>query len=264
MDKSWVPDDVDVAQPSSARMYDYYLGGAHNFEVDRRAAQAALQAMPFTAQGAQANRYWLTRTVRFLVQAGVRQLLDLGSGVPTVGNVHEIAHDLDPRTRVVYIDIDPVATAHAQLLLADNDHAVAVQADMREVERVLDKATHHLDFTQPIGVLMSAVLHFVPDSDHPREIVARYREALTPGSYLAVSHMSTIDRPVDEIQRFTDVYASTPNPVTLREHDDILAMFDGLTLVEPGLVRVPLWRPESTPTPAQHQFPGYAAVGYLS
>lgn len=261
MTESWIPDDVDVSEPSSARMYDYYLGGAHNFAVDRKAADRVLEAMPFTAVGAQTNRAWLRRAVRFLVEAGVRQFLDLGSGTPTVGNVHEIAQDIDPRVRVVYVDVDPVATAHARRLLTGNDQAWAVNADVRDVAGVLEQAREQLDPGEPVALLASAVLHFIPDSDRPGELLDGYFAGLPEGSYLALSHMSPIGRPADEIKQFTDAYAQTPNPVTLRDRDAIAALLSGVELVEPGLVRLPFWRPDDTPRPEDENFPGYAAVG---
>lgn len=263
MTDSWVPDDVDVSEPSSARMYDYYLGGAHNLEVDRVAAERVLQAMPFTAVGAQTNRAWLRRAVRFLVDAGVRQFLDLGSGTPTVGNVHEIAQDRDPRVRVVYVDIDPVATAHARRLLTGNSQAWAVHGDVRDVTEVIERAGESLDLREPVALLASAVLHFIADADDPARLLAAYYEHLAAGSYLALSHMSPIGRPADEIKQFTDAYAETPNPVTLRDHDQIAALLTGVDLAEPGLVRVPFWRPDDPPKPGDENFPGFAAVGVI-
>ncbi|GAB2736836.1 SAM-dependent methyltransferase [Salinifilum aidingensis] len=260
MSDSWVPDGIDFNQPSPARMYDYYLGGAHNFEVDRKAAERAIATMPFTETGAQVNRAWLGRAVRDLVARGVRQFLDLGSGVPTVGNVHEIAQRDEPSCRVVYVDIDPVATAHASRMLAGNPLAGVVRADMCDVDAVLDGASAHLDWNRPVALLVSAVLHFVPDERRPGDVLARYRERMVPGSYLALSHMSRSGLPPEEVAQFTDVYRSTARPVVLRERDEIEPLLAGFTPVEPGLVRVPLWHPEREPAPADEDFPGFAVV----
>ncbi|RZS30319.1 S-adenosyl methyltransferase [Herbihabitans rhizosphaerae] len=261
MDSEWVPESVDLSKPSAARMYDYYLGGGHNFAVDREAAEKAIAAMPFTTTGARTNRAWLRRAVTYLCGAGMRQFLDLGSGVPTVGNVHEIAQTAAPEAKVVYVDVDPVAYEHARLLLADNDNASSVRADMRDVDRVLTASAELLDLDQPVAVLMSAVLHFVPDSDRPAEIVAGYRDALVPGSYIALSHMSPIGRPAEELERFQAVYKGAANPVSLRDRAAIEPLLAGLELVEPGLVKVPLWHPEDPPKPEHEDFPGYGVVG---
>jgi SAM-dependent methyltransferase len=187
----WVPPEVNVVVPSSARIYDYVLGGGHNFEVDRQAAERLLEAVP-AREMARLNRAYLRRAVLFLIDAGIRQFLDLGSGIPTVGNVHEVAQEADPSTRVLYVDIEPIAVAHSELLLADNNNASVIRADLRKPETILDTSEAHrlLDMTQPLGLLMVGVMQFVPDSDDPWAIVASYRDRLAPGSYLAISHFT--------------------------------------------------------------------------
>ncbi|MHA6799528.1 SAM-dependent methyltransferase [Bounagaea algeriensis] len=260
MSGSWVPDDIDFNQPSPARMYDYYLGGAHNFEVDRQAAERAIATMPFTEIGAQVNRAWLGRAVRYLVARGVRQFLDLGSGVPTVGNVHEIAQRDEPSCRIVYVDIDPVATAHASRMLAGNPLAGVVRADMCDVGRVLDGASAYLDWNRPVALLVSAVLHFVPDERRLGDVLAHYRERMVAGSYLALSHMSRSGLPPEEVEQFTKIYQSTARPVVLRERDEIEPLLTGFTPMDPGLVRVPLWRPEQDSAAVGEDFPGFAVV----
>jgi hypothetical protein len=202
--------------------------------------------------------------VRYLAGAGVRQFLDLGSGVPTVGNVHEIAQAAAPESRVVYVDIDQVAVAHARHMLAANPLAASHGADLRDTDRVLAHAETLLDLSQPVGLILAAVLHFIPDSDEPARIVGSYQRALAPGSYVAISHMSPTGRPVDEIKKFTTAYASTPNPVVLRTREQIQPLFNGLPLVDPGLVTLPLWRPEDPSRPDDPAFPGYAAVGAIA
>jgi hypothetical protein len=241
-------------------MYDYYLGGGHNFAADREAAQQVIAAMPFTITGARTNRSWLRRTVRYLTGVGIRQFLDLGSGVPTVGNVHEIAQAAAPESRVVYVDVDGVAVVHAKHMLANNPLAASHCADLRDTERVLAEAATMLDLSQPVGLILAAVLHFVPDSDRPADIVAAYQDALGAGSYVALSHMSPTGRPADELKKFTTAYASTPNPVTLRTREEILPLFNGWQLVEPGLVTLPQWRPEDPAQPDDELFPGYAGA----
>jgi len=246
----WVPSSVDLDRPSAARMYDYYLGGSHNFAVDREAAKAVEAIYPGMAGAARANRSFLRRAVRYLLDQGVDQFLDLGSGIPTVGNVHEIAQQTNPAARVVYVDAEPVAVAHSTALLEDNPLATAVHADLRDPDAVLghDGVRQVLDFTRPIGVLMVAVLHFVPDSDDPCGVVARYRDALPSGGYLAISHGTLEGIPedgLDDTERVQAIYRRTDSPLVLRSHAEVTGFFTGLTLVEPGVVALPEWRPDS-------------------
>ncbi|MEV6243666.1 SAM-dependent methyltransferase [Lentzea sp. NPDC051838] len=244
----WVPSTVDVTRPSVARMYDYYLGGSHNFEADRAAAKQVEQIFPGVAQSAQANRSFLRRVVRHLVAEGVDQFLDLGSGIPTVGNVHEIAQHDNPNAHVVYVDFEPVAVSHSNALLADNPYATAVLADLRNPEAVLGSARDVLDFSRPVAVLIVAALHFVPDSDDPYGSVARYMDALPSDSYLVITH-GTQDGITEEekamADRITKVYQNTDNPVTVRTHAEVTRFFDGMELLEPGVVTVDKWRPDS-------------------
>src|SRR5687768_6938834 len=182
-------DEVDLTRPSAARVYDYYLGGAHNFAVDRQMAEQAIGLWPDLPLIMQANRAFLRRAVRFCVDAGIRQFLDLGSGIPTAGNVHEVAQSAAPDARVAYVDSDPVAVAYSRTILAENPLTVAVQADLRQPEQVLDhpEVRSLLNFDEPIAVMMVAVLHFVSDSDDPAAIIAGYREVMAPGSFLTIS-----------------------------------------------------------------------------
>jgi len=241
---AWVPADVDLDRPNAARVYDYYLGGAHNFVVDREFAHQQKLRLPDVDHVALMNRRFLQRAVRELSALGVHQFLDLGSGIPTVGNVHEIAQRADPQARVVYADNEAVAVAQSQLLLEDNEFADVVAADIREPQSVLNHETTQrlLDFSRPIGVIMCTILHFVQDSSDPEHIVAQYRDALAAGSYLAISHGTTDNRP--DLQAFGDAYKQTANPVTLRPKERIARFFDGFELIEPGLVFTPQWRPE--------------------
>jgi hypothetical protein len=245
-------------------MYDYYLGGAHNFEIDREAARRAIAAMPATVAGARTNRAFLRRAVRFLVGAGVRQFIDLGSGIPTAGNVHEVAQQLAPDSTIVYVDFDMVAVTHGKLMLAANKRVGFLRADLREVDTVLGAREVHdlIDFTEPVALLTVAVLHFVPDADGLPAMMARYRGALPSGSYLAVSHMSMTGQPREFLERFKAVYDKTANPVRLRSRREIEALFGEFELVEPGVVTLPMWRPDGTTCFAEgpERFPGFAGV----
>jgi S-adenosyl methyltransferase len=249
---SWAPADVDLDRPSAARMYDFFLGGSHHFAVDREMAAQVLAAVPDFPLTARANRAFLHRAVRYLVQQGVRQFLDLGSGIPTVGNVHEIAQRLNPDVRVVYVDVDPVAVAHSRVLLAHDDRTHVIRADIRDPVAILaDPAVRRLlDFRQPVAVLMASVLHFVPDSDRPDLIIGEFRGAMAPGSFLALSHGTTQARP-DEGAEVLQLYRQTANPLTDRTREQLLALLTGFDLVEPGLVWAPQWRPEPDEDPVE-------------
>ena len=191
---SWVPEGVNVDVPSSARIYDYLLGGGHNFEADRATAEALIKVLPVRGM-ARLNRAYLRRAVLELADLGIRQFLDLGSGIPTVGNVHEVAHEVAPDSKVVYVDFEPVAITHAELMLADEPNVTALLADLREPEKVIAQARELLDFSQPIGLLVVGVLQFIPDSDDPWGVLARYVDALPAGSYLALSHFTADSMP---------------------------------------------------------------------
>lgn len=242
--EEWVPAGIDTERPSAARVYDYLLDGAHNFAADRLMAEQLLAAFPNVRSGVQANRAFLRRLVEFLVDAGVRQFLDIGSGVPTVGHVHEIAQRSAPESRVVFVDIDPVAVAHSRMMLAGNDRTAVIQEDVRRPEQILEAADTRrlLDFDEPVAVLLLAILHFIPDSDKPLGILSRLTDPLVTGSYLAISHGT------DDVQREGDkgqeIYRRGGIEVTSRNRTEVEALFQGWDLVEPGLVWVPEWRPE--------------------
>ncbi|TQM80429.1 S-adenosyl methyltransferase [Saccharothrix saharensis] len=242
---SWVPDEVDTGLPSAARLYDYLLGGGHNFAADRELAEKFLLAQPNARTIARLNRAFLRRAVLHLVDAGVRQFLDLGSGIPTVGNVHEIAHRAAPGSRVVYVDYEDVAVAHSRMLLAEDDRSTILQEDMTDPDAVLAgvRATGLIDFAEPIGVLAVGVFHFVPPDRDPAGVVAAYRDAVPPGSFLALSQF-TSDLQPEEMSGVVAVMRDSANPMYPRTHAEISALFEGLDLVEPGVVPLPLWRPE--------------------
>ncbi|QUH03200.1 SAM-dependent methyltransferase [Saccharopolyspora erythraea] len=247
MDKPpWWAAGVDLNKPSSARVYDVHLGGSHNFEVDREVAEAASRLMPTLPAVLRANRSFLRRAVRYLAGQGITQFLDLGSGIPTVGNVHEIAQRENPECRIVYVDNDLIAVAHSRSLLEGNDRAEAVRADLRHPDEVLGHpdVAAMLDLRQPIAVLMFAVLHFVADEDEPAAIVGRYVEAIAPGSYVAISHACN-DHVDESTLQAAELYSRRIGGFHMRPAERIAEFFAGLSLVEPGLVDLTEWRPDS-------------------
>jgi hypothetical protein len=258
--------NLDV--PNLARMYDYYLGGSHNFAIDREAADRALRAAPHARTFALANRAFLGRVVRGLVAAGIDQFLDLGSGVPTVGNVHEIAQAANPAARVAYVDIEPVAVTAARRLLADNPGATMTHADVRDPQGVLAApgVADLLDLGRPVAVLAIAILHALPDADDPAGMVAAYRDACAPGSYLAVSHLAATSFSAEQQTVVNEVLDTTPTPVTMRTREQITGMLEGYTVLEPGVVLLPRWRPdpgESGDSPGDGDANGYGALAWL-
>jgi hypothetical protein len=247
---SWVPADIDLNRPNAARIYDYLLGGSNNFGVDREFAKQVLATVPDARTQVRQNRSFLRRAVTYLVEQGVRQFLDLGSGIPTVGNTHDVAQRLAPGSRVLYVDNEPVAVAHSELLLQDNPDADILRADVTVPKSVLDnpKATELLDFGQPVAVLMCAVVHYLADEADPWSVVAGYRDATVAGSYLVISHTTADDRP--EMSDAADQYRrSADNNPTERPLAKVRQFFDGYQLVEPGLVPAPRWRPEVEEVP---------------
>ena len=261
--QDWASAGIDTERPSAARIYDYWLGGAHNFEADRQVAQQMLVAYPDGRQKVWANRAFLRRAVEFLVGAGVRQFLDIGSGVPTVGHVHEIAQGLAPDSRIVFVDIDPVAVAHSQMILAGNDRTAAIQEDVRRPERILESADVQrlFDLTEPVAVLVVALFHFIPDEDDPVGIVSRLTGPLATGSYLAVSH-ATEDR--QDLETGRELYRRVGIDTAVRSRTQVEALFVDHDLVDPGVVWGPLWRPESPDDVFYHQPEAsafYAGVG---
>ena len=258
------PAGIDVERPSAARIYDYQLGGSHNFAADRQVAEQMAMLYPQVTQIAQANRAFLRRAVEHLVGAGVRQFLDIGSGIPTVGHVHEIAQHTAPDARVVYVDIDPVAVAHSHEILAGNERTAAVQADVRDPERIVTapEVRALLDFDQPVAVLVLALFHFIPDAQDPAAILDALTAPLAPGSYLVMSH-ATEDEQGDTTQG-RELYKRSGIELTLRSRPQVEALFAGFDLVDPGVVWLPQWRPESPgdlfcDSPASSA--GYAGVG---
>lgn len=243
---SWAPEGIDLDRPSASRVYDYFVGGMHNFEIDRMLAGQIEAFTPNVAETMRANRDLLRRCVRFLVDAGIDQFLDIGSGIPTVGNVHEVAQSRNPSARVVYVDIDPVAVAHSRAILDGNDAAAVIQADIADPAAVLadPQVRALLDFTRPVAVLLLGVLHFVPDAADPAGCVAQLRDAVVPGSYLAITHATDDGQPA-EVLEAQKLSGRTSTEIVLRTRDEIAHYFDGWTMEQPGLVHLPLWRPDS-------------------
>jgi S-adenosyl methyltransferase len=237
--------DTSVAHAS--RIYDYWLGGKDNYAVDRAAGDAALKAYPDLIHAVRSNRAFMTRTVRFLAEAGIRQFLDIGTGIPTAPNTHETAQAVDPACRVVYVDNDPIVLAHARALLTGAPQGATdyLDADLRDTGAILDRAAQTLDFTQPVAVVLMAILHLIPDTDDPFGIVARLIGAVPAGSYLALSQIaSDIDvREVAEAREQIGRYM--PAKQTYRSHAEVMRFFGDLEMVEPGLVRVTEWRPDT-------------------
>jgi hypothetical protein len=246
VDDAWVPDGLSLDRPSSARVYDYWLGGYHNFEVDRVVGEKVKAVYPDAVPATYVARALLRRVVRFLGEQGIDQFLDIGSGIPTVGNVHEAAQTANPDARIVYVDIDPVAVAHSRAILAGNLNATAIREDAARPEQILDHPDVRglIDFGRPVGVLYLAVLHFVQDDQTVYSAVTTMRHALAGGSYVAISHMTYDQAPVEAVKRMQDLYEGSGIPSAARARDEILRFFEGLELVEPGLVHSPLWRPE--------------------
>jgi hypothetical protein len=246
-----VPDEhpgFDTSVAHVARVYNYWLGGKDNFAADREAAELALQVDPKMSLSVRANRAFLARTVRYLAaEAGIRQFLDIGTGLPAAGNTHEVAQSVDPRCRIVYADNDPIVLSHARALLtsAPEGQCAYLDADLRDPTTILEQAAATLDPSQPTAVMLIAVMHCVPDADDPHGIVAALMGAMAPGSFLALSHPASDMNAAVRSTMSRQVNARMATPVTLRERGQVDRFFDGLELVEPGVVPVPRWRPGS-------------------
>lgn len=237
--------EIDPQRPSAARIYDYFLGGTHNFAADRQAAAAAVAAMPDLPAIMRANRDFLRRAVEVAAAAGVDQFLDLGSGIPTQGNVHEIARRRLPHARVVYVDLEPVAVVHGRRLLAGDPDAEVLLADLADPDVVLGSPAVRdlLDLTKPVCVLAVAVAHFLPDTERLGRALEQYREAVASGSYLVMSHASG-EGDMQQAEQVRRIYNTTTSPLVLRNRDDFRGFFGDWQLIEPGLTVVAQWRPD--------------------
>ncbi|MGV9777408.1 SAM-dependent methyltransferase [Streptosporangium sp. NPDC003464] len=253
------PRGVDPHLPNAARMYDYYLGGKDNFIADRAAADRVLAVAPEMREVARQGRELVARVVRHLVgEAGIRQIIDIGSGLPTRENVHEIAHRLAPETRVVYVDHDEVVCAHGRAILAEPERVTMVRGDLRAPQAIIDspEVRELVDFRRPVAVLMMFLLHLVPDADGPQDVVAAYRDALPAGSYLALSHAASDGRP-EVMARISTIYRRTDSPFAPRSREEIGRFFGDFEMAGPGLVNI--WPFAELPESVD---PGLASMGY--
>lgn len=264
----WTPQGIDTETPSVARMYDYYLGGKHHYPADREAGDRVLAAFPQLPATLKANRGFLIRAVRFLAETGIEQFLDLGTGLPTQENVHQVARAANPAARVVYVDNDPVTLAHARALLANDQQTTVADADLRYPDQVLatPEVRELIDFDQPLGLLLVSVLHFVPDADDPAGIIARYRDVMASGSYIAATIADTETGDPKALAQLEEVYRNATSPIVFRSRTQIQSFFAGFDLVEPGLVGMPDWRPTSAEQAraerAETSWLGLGAVGH--
>jgi hypothetical protein len=263
------PIEIGTGQAHTSRIYDYLLGGSDNFAIDREVAEHAFAAYPGGVDGARSdarsNRAFLGRAVRFLAEAGIRQFLDIGTGIPNSDNVHAVLERVAPDAHVVYVDNDPIVLAHAHALLAGSDRAAYVDGDLCEPGPILRQAAETLDFGEPMAVLLFGILHVIPDSADPYGAVGTFVRSTAPGSYLAISHMTTDVQPAamaEVLDRLEETTRDT-NPPAFRSRDEVGRFFTGLDLVEPGIVQVDQWRPEPRSQPSEPGArvpPLYAAV----
>ena len=243
----WADDDIDPRVPSIARIYDHLLGGSHNFAVDRDWADDLERRWPGITQATWANRAFLRRVIRYCVEAGITQFLDIGSGIPTAGNIHEILTEQSVNGQVVYVDNDPVAFLMGRRILADIPWATAIRGDFRDLDTLVrsPEVAQHIDFTEPVAVLVLSILHVVGDEMDPHGVLGRLRDGLIPGSLLAISHFTNEGWSAERLDELLELTRSTTTPGRPRSAAEITALFDGFELVEPGVVQVPLWRPDS-------------------
>ncbi|MFE3881534.1 SAM-dependent methyltransferase [Streptomyces lydicus] len=266
-------EEIDTSRPHPARMYDYYLGGWDNYEVDRVAAERVIEVHPQVRLSARANRAFMRRTVRALVAGGIRQIIDIGTGIPTSPNTHEVARETAPDTRVVYVDNDPIVATHAGARLTNTEHTGFVLGDVRDPKALLDHPTVRelIDFDRPVALLLIAVLHFIRDDEDPAGLIATLAEALPAGSHLVLSHATGepyeayAEGRIDEQARdgVVNVYKSATASLNLRSKSEIAPLFGPFALLEPGVVRVPLWRPDG-PVPGAQELNNtvfYGGVG---
>ncbi|MFD0259845.1 SAM-dependent methyltransferase [Kitasatospora indigofera] len=259
------PTELNTEVPHPARMYDYYLGGKDNFEADRRAAEAAITAYPALPLLARTNRAFLGRAVTFAAGLGIRQFLDIGTGIPAVGSTTEVAHRVAPDARVVYVDNDPIVATHARALLAGHraGHTTVMQADLRDPAAILGDPglKQAIDLAEPVALMLVAVLHFVRDEEGVDEIVATLRDALAPGSALILSHGSPDFVPQEMADAGARVYSRASAPLVLRERARVESFFGDFAQAEPGLVQLPLWRADRDGLPeGWQQVSAYAGV----
>ncbi|WP_405719522.1 SAM-dependent methyltransferase [Streptomyces sp. NBC_01537] len=268
-DEGFPVEQIDTSRPHPARMYDYYLGGWDNYEVDREAAEQVIELFPSIRPSARANRGFLQRATRFVTEQGIRQIIDIGTGIPTSPNTHETAQAVSPEVRVAYVDNDPIVAAHAGARLTGAGNTGFFLGDVREPETILDHPTIRelIDFDRPVALLLVAVLHFVTDKEDPARLARTLGDALPAGSYLVLSHGTADFFPDGSQTKAAKVYEGATATVNLRPHAEILPFFEGFDLLDPGLVQVPLWRPgPGSPLPDADELRRtgtfYGGVGY--
>jgi hypothetical protein len=251
---------IDTTVPSVARMWDYFLGGKDNFAVDRAAAEDVLAVSPETVVTVRSNRAFLARAVAELARSGVDQFIDVGAGLPTVPNTHEIARSVLPEARVVYVDNDPIVLAHSQAFRAPSG-VITVGGDLRSPERIIDAPAVRelIDFTRPVGCIFGAIFHFIPPEDQPLKLISAFAEALPTGSAMVITHISDDLQDPHVVDRIREIYAASVYPAVFRKREEIAELFTGLTMMEPGLVLLSEWRPDTGHTPEARWY--YGGVG---
>ena len=239
--------DFDTSVPHVARVYDYWLGGKDNFAADRVMGERTLQAYPNLVYSVRANRAFLARTVRFLANQGIRQFLDIGTGIPTANNTHEVAQGAAPESRIVYVDNDPIVLSHAKALLKSTPEGACayLDADLRDPDTILAGAANTLDFSRPVAVMLIAVMHFIGDDAEASAIMNRLMAACVPGSYVALSHAASDIDAAQVAEMIRRLNETTAEKTTLRDRAGVTRLFDGLELVEPGVIRAAEWRPDT-------------------
>lgn len=263
-DQGFSAEQIDTSRPHPARMYDYYLGGQDNYEVDREAARNVIRIAPEARTGARSNRDFLARAVPVVADQGVRQIIDIGTGIPTSPNTHECARPVAPGTRVVYVDNDPIVATYAGAKLTNEGGTGFVLADIREPEELLAHPVIEelIDFREPVALLLAAVLHFLPDEEDPTGIVEALTARLAPGSCLVLSHVTNDFHTPERIAQIREIYSKATAPVVPRSHSDVLPFFSGFELLAPGLVQTSQWRTgEQIPADQGDIIPVYGGVG---
>jgi hypothetical protein len=258
------PVDLRTDVPHPARVYDYWLGGKDNFAADRKAAEAVIAVRPTVVRDVRANRAFLRRAVAWLAsEAGIQQFLDIGTGIPTKPNVHEVVQAIIPAARIVYTDNDPIVLSHARALLASSPEGETayVDADLRTPGQILEQAAKTLDFTQPVALLLIGILHLIRDDEDPNGIIAQLMAALPPGSYLVVNQPASDVHAEVAAEGAKRLAESGSTPTTRRSHEEVTAFFDGLELVEPGVVQTHRWHPDPGISVTEYEVSAWAAVG---
>jgi S-adenosyl methyltransferase len=264
-DTGFSAEQLDTTKPHPARMYDYYLGGMDNYAVDRAAAERVLGHAPFIRPTAEGNRDFHHRAVRTVVERGVRQFIDIGTGIPTSPNTHEVARAVAPETRVAYVDNDPIVATYAGAKLTNSGNAGFVLGDLREPDAILDHPVMQelIDFEEPVALTLCAVVHFIRDDEGPAEILSALTSRLPEGSCMILSHITADFDGGEALKQVAEVYKNSTAQLIMRGYDELMAYFKGFELLEPGLVKPPLWRPEG-PVPSEDELVdhrGYAGVG---